>query len=60
MNSVLYTRNEPIVLRMACPHCRIVTRYDVDFIAEAIKENKPILCVACVERFEIVLQKIKA
>jgi len=60
MNSVLYARSEPVVLRMACPHCRMVTRYDVDFVAEAIKESKPIICVACEERFEIVLQKINA
>ena len=37
----------------------MVTRYDVDFVAEAIKESKPIICVACEKRFEIVLQKNK-
>jgi len=38
----------------------MVTRYDVDFVADAIKESKPIICVACEERFEIVLHKINA
>lgn len=55
----LITRAEPVVLRMACPHCHLVSRYDVEFVAQVIKEGKPIVCVACSERFEIVLQKVR-
>jgi len=58
MNSILYTYNEPFILRIPCPHCYVVSRYDTDFVVEAIFENKPIQCVVCEGRFEIVLQKI--
>ena len=57
MNSVIYARSEPVVLRIACPHCRMVSRYDVDFISDAIKDNKAILCVVCEERFYVITQK---
>jgi len=54
MNSIFYAHSGTII-RIACPHCRIVTKYDVDFIEEAIKEKKQIICIACEECFEIVL-----
>src|SRR3990172_8546477 len=53
---VCYARNKPLEIKMTCPNCRFVTRYDESYLEDAIKYHKWIWCVACDKPFRIVFQ----
>jgi hypothetical protein len=42
-----------------CPNCKFSSRYDAEFLSDAIKEHKSISCVACGEHFQIIIQSIE-
>jgi hypothetical protein len=50
---VLYANNAPVAIRIPCPHCKFVTRYDASYLEDAINEHKDIYCVSCDRRFFI-------
>lgn len=51
---ILSARIDTVTMLITCPHCKFSSRYDVSFIEDAIHDGKSIVCVACVEKFEIV------
>ena len=53
---VLYAGNKPQEIKMTCPHCHFVTRYDANYLEYAIKYHKWIWCVACDKPFRVVFQ----
>jgi DnaJ-class molecular chaperone len=39
-----------------CPHCKFGSRYDAEFITDAIHDHKKISCVACGGHFQIIIE----
>lgn len=37
-----------------CPHCKFYALYNVSIVEDAIRENKPIVCVDCNNPFGLV------
>ena len=38
-----------------CPHCKLSSRYDTNFITDAIHDHKEFSCVACGGHIQIVV-----
>lgn len=51
--NVLYARNDHPGIMIRCPHCKTSVRHDSDDIGDAIKEGKPVVCVACDNPFYV-------
>ncbi len=57
---VLYANNAMPKIRIPCPHCHIVSRYDASFIEDAIMEQKGIECVACFLSFNVLVARTQS
>ena len=47
---------QPRVISIVCPHCKFTLKLDVDFVERAIQNKKYIVCVACEEMFQVLVQ----
>jgi sarcosine oxidase delta subunit len=54
--NIVYALNEHPGILIACPHCKMSVRHDVDTIGDAIKTRSPVKCCICEELFFVFVE----